>query len=84
MQTMEKDNNVGLNSFLETLNTAYAFTWKVMSDDCIIYKKKDWLIRIMNNFSSFFSDEFLRNIQSWTGTEIHNVGFINAHCRNEC
>lgn len=54
MQTMEKDNNVGLNSFLETLNTAYAFTWKVMSDDCMIYKKKDWLIRTMNNFSSFF------------------------------
>lgn len=55
MQTMEKENNVGLNSFLETLKTADAFTWKVMSDDWIIYKKKDWLIRIMNNFYSFFS-----------------------------
>lgn len=84
MPTMEKDNNVGLNSFLETLNTAYAFTWKVMSGDCMIYKKKDWLIRIINNFSSFFSDEFLRNIQRWTGPEIHNIRFINAHCRNEC
>lgn len=40
---MEKDNNMGLKSFLETLNTAYAFIWKVVSDSdyCIIYKEKE-------------------------------------------
>lgn len=29
----------GPNIFLETLKTAYAFIWRVMSDGCIIYKK---------------------------------------------
>lgn len=52
---MEKDSNVGSKSFLETLNTAYAFIWKVMSDYCIIYKEKGPVDKSCIAFIHFFN-----------------------------